>query len=34
MSELLMFVDAMPPGDFLAMVLGFSMLAERLCGVR
>jgi hypothetical protein len=34
MSEFLMFVDAMPPGDFLAVVLGLSMLADRLCGVR
>jgi hypothetical protein len=34
MSELLSFVDAMPPGDFLSLVLGLSMLAERLCGVR
>jgi len=34
MSEFLVFVDAMPPGDFLAVVLSLSMLAERLCGVR
>jgi hypothetical protein len=34
MSEFLMFVDSMPPGDFLAVVLGLSMLAERFCGVR
>jgi len=34
MSELLMFVDAMSPGDFLVVVLSLSMLADRLCGVR
>jgi hypothetical protein len=34
MSEFLSFVDSMPAGDFLAVVLGLSMLAERLCGVR
>ena len=34
MSELLSFVDSMPAGDFLAVVLGLSMLAERFCGVR
>jgi hypothetical protein len=34
MSEFLSFVDSMPPGDFLAVVLGLLMLAERFCGVR
>ena len=34
MSEFLAFVDSMPAGDFLAVVLSLSMLAERLCGVR